>query len=58
VSHFVLLQLARDSIQEILEASRTIYKKELLEQYLHCEIELILATEDGEMSERDKAIIK
>ncbi|MBW6488274.1 AMMECR1 domain-containing protein [Sulfurimonas sp.] len=116
MSRSVLLQLARDSIQEVLEASRTIDKEHLLEQYpllgekiattlniylnfelrgssstktplnslledivknakkaafedknsspittseyLHCEIELILATEDGEMSERDKAIIK
>lgn len=116
MSRSVLLQLARDSIQEVLEASRTIDKESLLEQYpllgekvattiniylnselrgssstntplnslledivknakiaafedknfmplstseyLHCEIELILATEDGEMSERDKAIIK
>lgn len=116
MSRSVLLQLARDSIQEVLEASRTINKEELLKEYpllgekmattvslylnselrgssstktptyslledivknakkaafedknyapistseyLHCEIELILATEDGEMSERDKAIIK
>ncbi len=116
MSRSVLLQLARDSIQEVLEASRTIDKDGLLAQYpllgekvattlniylnsklrgssstktpavsllddivknakvaafedknstplstseyLHCEIELILATEDGEMSERDKAIIK
>lgn len=116
MSRSVLLQLARESIQEVLEASRTIDKKSLLErypplgekmattvniylnsklkgssstktpsnslledivknakiaafedknstpittsEYLHCEIELILATEDGEMSERDKAIIK
>lgn len=116
MSRSVLLQLARDSIQEVLEASRTIDKKGLLgrypllgekvattvnvylnselrgssstktpayslledivknakiaafedknstpittSEYLHCEIELILATENGEMSERDKAIIR
>jgi AMMECR1 domain-containing protein len=116
MSRSVLLQLARDSIQEVLEASRIIDKESLLFQYpllgekiattvniylntelrgssstkaplnslledivknakkaafedknsaplstseyLHCEIELILATEDGEISEKDKAIIK
>jgi AMMECR1 domain-containing protein len=116
MSRSVLLQLARDSIQEVLEASRTIDKKSLLDkypllgekiattvniylnselrgssstktplnsmledivlnakiaafednnsaplstsEYLHCEIELILAMDDGEMRERDKAIIK
>lgn len=116
MSRSVLLQLARDSIQEVLEANRTIDKERLLSEYpllgekvattlniylnsklrgssstttplislledivknakiaafedknstplstseyLHCEIELILATDDGEMSERDKAIIK
>lgn len=116
MSRSVLLQLARDSIQEVLEANRTIDKERLLDQYpllgekiattvniylnselrassstktpinslledivgnakkaafedknstpittseyLHCEIELILATEDGEISEKDKAIIK
>lgn len=116
MSRSVLLQLARDSIQEVLEASRTIDKKRLLSEYpllgekvattvniylnsklrgssstkipldslledivknakkaafededstpistseyLHCEVELIIATSDGEMGERDKAILK
>ncbi|MDQ1245141.1 MAG: uncharacterized protein QG565_1482 [Campylobacterota bacterium] len=116
MSRSVLLQLARDSIQEVLEANRTIDKESLLREYpllgekvattvniylnsklkgssstktptyslledivknakraafedknyapistseyLHCEVELILTTDDGEMSERDKAIIK
>jgi len=112
----ILLQLARDSIQEVLEAQRTIKKQELLSQhpllgeiiatsiklyidkeprgeatttfpsssliddiiknakmaafenkdyepittseYLNCEIELILTTEDGIISERDPSILK
>ena len=111
----VLLQLARDSIQEVLEAQRTINKTELLSkypllnekmattvniyidaelkasyssddssksllediiynakksafenktcgpittsQYLHCEIELLLNTPDGVISEKDSSII-
>jgi len=113
MSRSVLLQLARDSIQEVLEAQRTIKKDELLTQhpllsqtittqvniyidqklkstykaeqlalidaiiiaskragfesqdgfilttsaYLHCEIELVLETEEGVISERDPAII-
>lgn len=116
MSRSVLLQLARDSIQEVLEATRTIDKKTLLKehpllnekiattvniyldsklrgssrsevpsssllediirnaklsafedknftpittsQYLHCEIELLLTTPDGVISEKDPAIIK
>lgn len=112
----VLLQLARDSIQEVLEAQRTIKKQELLAQhpllgeimatsvklyikqelrgeastllpsfsllediirnakiaafedrnhspittseYLSCEIELTLTTQDGVISERDPSILK
>ena len=111
----VLLQLARDSIQEVLEAQRTIDKKALIEQhpllnekirttvniyienelkgtssstveasslideiirhakksafenkdfkpltaseYLSCEIELLLKTPDGVISERDPSIL-
>ncbi|NOR57404.1 MAG: AMMECR1 domain-containing protein [Sulfurimonas sp.] len=116
MSRSVLLQLARDSIQEVLEAKRTIDKpallnehpllnekiattvniylkkelrgsfesknatKSLLEdivhnakmsafqdknftplttsEYLSCEIELLLNTPDGVMSEKDPAIVK
>ncbi|MDA3908072.1 MAG: AMMECR1 domain-containing protein [Sulfurimonas sp.] len=116
MSRSVLLQLARDSIQEVLEAKRTIDKatllnehpllnekiattvniyikkelrgsfasadatKSLLEdivynakmsafqdknftplttsEYLSCEIELLLNTPDGVMSEKDPAILK
>lgn len=116
MSRSVLLQLARDSIQEVLEAKRTINKSALLEEYpllnekiatsvnlyinsklrgssssqtpslcllediiknakisafgdknfspistseyLNCEIELTLLTEDGPISEKDSAIIK
>ena len=112
----VLLQLARDSIQEVLEAQRTIKKQDLLaehpllnqamattvklyidkelrgeattsfpsfsllediiknakiaafedknftpittSEYLNCEIELLLVTEDGVISERDSSILK
>ena len=112
----ILLQLARDSIAEVLEAKRTIKKQELLEkhpllsevmatsvklyidnelrgeattslpsytllediiknakvaafedknfkplttsEYLNCEIELLLTTADGVISERDKSILK
>jgi len=112
----VLLQLARDSIQEVLEAQRTIKKRDLLaehpllnqamattvklyidkelrgeattsfpsfsllediiknakiaafedknftpittSEYLNCEIELLLVTEDGVISERDSSILK
>ncbi len=112
----ILLQLARDSIQEVLEAQRTIDKTELLNkhpllnekiattvniyidaelkttysstiatksllediiynakksafedkdygpittsQYLNCEIELLLTTPDGVISEKDAPIIK
>ena len=113
MSRSVLLQLARDSIQEVLEAQRTINKNELLTQHpllsqtittqvniyidqelkstykaeklalidaiiiaskkagfesqdgfilttsahLHCEIELVLETKEGVISERDPAII-
>lgn len=115
MSRSVLLQLARDSIEEVFQAQRSIQKEELLEQhpllsepmplsvniyideelkgsfatqdtksslleniiigakkaafedssrgilttseYLHAEIELILITQEGEMSQRDKAII-
>lgn len=111
----VLLQLARDSIQEVFEANKTIDKTKLLEQYpllkenistvlniylngklrgssssstkklnllddiirnakksafedtnfnplttseyLHCEIELLLNTPDGNLCEKDEAII-
>jgi len=116
MSRSVLLQLARDSITEVLEAQRTIDKKALLKlhpllnekiatrvnlylenklrgssfskeanlsllediiinakksafedknffpistsEYLSCEIELILSTPDGIMSEKDKAILQ
>jgi AMMECR1 domain-containing protein len=116
MSRSVLLQLARDSIAEVLEAQRTIDKKLLLEQhpllaekiatrvnlyiedelrgsayskdanlsllediiinakksafedlnfsplstseYLSCELELILSTPDGVISEKDEAILK
>lgn len=116
MSRSVLLQLARDSIQEVLEGHRTIDKKALLEQhpllheivattvnifidsklrgtsstqvassslledivrnakiaafldknstpistseYLSCEVELILNTVDGVMSEKDSPILK
>lgn len=116
MSRSVLLQLARDSIQEVLEANRTIDKKKLLDEhpllgekmattvniyidsklrgssstkipsftllediirnakmsafedknfpplstseYLHCEIELLLTTAEGIISERDPAILK
>lgn len=116
MSRSVLLQLARDSIQEVLEAKRTIDKQTLLRehpllnekiattvniyldsklrgssasanasfsllediirnaklsafedknftpittsQYLHCEIELLLTTPDGVISEKDPAILK
>lgn len=116
MSRSVLLQLARDSIQEVLEAQRTIDKKTLLNEhpllnekistrvnlylenelrgssyskeanlsllediiknakmsafqdtnfppittseYLHCEIELLLSTPDGVISEKDPSIIK
>ena len=112
----VLLQLARDSIAEVLEAGRTIDKKALLQEhpllnekiqtqinlylenelrgsssskdsnlnlleaiirdakksafedtnfspistseYLSCEIEIILSTPDGIISEKDEAILK
>ena len=115
MSRSVLLQLARDSIEEVLQAERTIDKKQLLEahpllqesigislnlyidkelkgtystqtqenslleniiigakkaafedksrgvlttsEYLHSEIELVIKTPDGEMSESDPAII-
>ena len=116
MSRSVLLQLARDSIQEVLEAQRTIDKKALLEQhpllneqiattvnlyidnelrgthsshavhkslmediiynakksafedqthpplstseYLSCEVEVVLKTPDGIISEKDPAILK
>lgn len=116
MSRSVLLQLARDSIQEVLEAQRTIDKTKLLDEhpllnekiatrvniylkeelrgscasvnatkslledivhnakvsafqdknftplttseYLSCEIELILNTPDGIISEKDPAILK
>lgn len=116
MSRSVLLQLARDSIQEVLEASRTIDKQALLNEhpllnetiattvniyvdsklrgssttkipsysllediirnakisafedkkftpistseYLNCEIELLLTTPDGIISEKDPAILK
>ena len=112
----VLLQLARDSIQEVLEANRTIQKAKLLDEhpllnepiqttvnlyldnelrgssssesnnrsllediihnakksafedknfeplttskYISCELELLLLTPDGVISEKDKAILK
>ena len=115
MSRSVLLQLARDSIEEVLQAQRSIDKEALLKmhpllqepipialnlyideelkgsysvqqsktslleniiigakkaafedrsrgvlttsEYLHSEIELILMTPEGEMSERDKAIL-
>ena len=115
MSRSVLLQLARDSIAEVLQARNTIDIQELTQkhpllnetipttvniyidnelrgnyvnkdenslvkniligakraafedinflplstsEYLHCEIELILQTQDGTMSERDSAILK
>ena len=116
MSRSVLLQLARDSIQEVYEATRSINKPALLgehpllkqkipttvniylenelrgsfsssnpsltllediihnakksafedenftplltSEYLHCEIELILNTPDGVISQKDPAIIK
>ncbi|MBU0721807.1 AMMECR1 domain-containing protein [bacterium] len=116
MSRSVLLQLARDSIQEVLEAKRTINKETLLKEhpllnekmattvnlymdnelkgsfgsdaptksllediiynakksafedknskpittseYLSCELELILRTPDGVLSEKDPAILK
>lgn len=116
MSRSVLLQLARDSIQEVLQANRTIDKKVLLNehpllnnkmpttvniyiknklrgtsssksaslpliediilnakksafedknftplstsQYLECEIEILLYTADGILSEKDPAILK
>lgn len=116
MSRSILLQLARDSITEVLAAQRTIDKILLLKEhpllhqkisthiniyinnelrgsalsddpqesllegiirnakrsafedknftplstseYLHCEIEIILITEDGDMKEKDNAIIK
>jgi AMMECR1 domain-containing protein len=116
MSRSVLLQLARDSIEEVLQAQNSIDKQALLTQhpllnekvpttvklyidgelrasceqsseqkslldeiiikakkaafedassspistseYLHCEIELTLETEDGVISERDPAILK
>jgi len=115
MSRSVLLQLARDSIAEVLEAQRTINKQELIKEhpllkekittrinlyiknelrgsafstessfsllddiiinakrsafedsnfsplttseYLSCEIELILNTSDGQISEKDPAIV-
>ena len=115
MSRSVLLQLARDSIAEVLEAKITIDKQDLLSkhpllgesiatvvniyvgdelrgsclnqpensllyniiigskkaafedrnfspmttsEYLHCEIEIVLETREGVMSERDKSILK
>ena len=116
MSRSVLLQLARDSIQEVLEANRTIDKQTLLNQYpllnekiattvnlyidsklrgssktktpsfsllediirnakisafedknftpistseyLNCEVELVLSTADGLISEKDPSILK
>lgn len=116
MSRSVLLQIARDSIQEVLQANRTIDKKTLKEshpllneyiattvniyledelrgssstetpsltliediiknaklsafedknfspittsEYLNCEIELVLSTSDGKISEKDPAILK
>ncbi|MCF6309487.1 MAG: AMMECR1 domain-containing protein [Sulfurimonas sp.] len=116
MSRSVLLQLARDSIQEVLEASRSINKQALVNEhpilnetiattvniyldsklrgssttkipscsllediirnakisafedknftpistseYLNCEIELLLTTPDGIISEKDSAILK
>jgi len=115
MSRSILLQLARDSIQEVIQATRTIQKTELLKEhpllnepisttvniylenklrgsassqtntlslleeiilnakksafedknfkpistseYLHCEIELLLDTPDGILSEKDPAIL-
>lgn len=116
MSRSVLLQLARDSIAEVLEMQRTINKKSLIQEhplleqkiatkinlyidnelrgsaysenpqlslvddiiinakksafeddnfppittseYLNCEIELLLSTPDGVMSEKDPSILK
>jgi AMMECR1 domain-containing protein len=116
MSRSILLQLARDSIQEVFQAQRTIDKAKLLDEhpllnekiatrvnlyisnelrgsyasvdatksllediiynskksafedanftplttseYLSCEIELILKTPEGEISEKDKPILK
>jgi len=116
MSRSVLIQLARDSIAEVLEAQRTIDKQALLKEhpllnekiatkvnlyienelrgsahsqnatlsllediiinakksafedssfsplstseYLNCELELVLSTPDGVMSEKDEAILK
>lgn len=116
MSRSVLLQLVRDSIQEVLEANRTIDKKTLLtkhpllnekiattiniyinsklrgsaktkipsfsllediiknakisafedknfqpittSEYLRCEVELLLITKDGTISEKDPSILK
>ena len=115
MSRSLLLQLARDSIAEVLEAKKTINMQELIEkypllnetipttvniyidnelrgnyfnknedslvrniligakraafedvnfspmstsEYLHCEVELILKTQDGVISEKDPAILK
>ena len=116
MSRSVLLQLARDSIQEVLEANRTINKQSLLDkfpllnekiattvniyldsklrgssktkipsrtllediirnakisafedknftpistsEYLNCEIELLLSSSDGIISEKDPSILK
>ena len=116
MSRSILLQLARDSIQEVLEAQRTIKKQELLaehplladvmattvklfineelrgestttfpsfsllediiknakiaafeskefppittSEYLNCELELVLKTADGVISEKDPSILK
>ncbi|MDA7818218.1 AMMECR1 domain-containing protein [Sulfurimonas sp.] len=116
MSRSVLLQIARDSIQEVLEANRTIDRQLLVEQhpllnekiattvnlyiedelrgssstkmpsfsliddiiknakqsafenesfppittseYLNCELEIVLLTSDGPISEKDPAILK
>ncbi len=114
MSRSILLQLARESIQEVFEAQRTIDKKTLLSmhpllnepikttvniyledklrgswssedksllesiiynakksafedknftpistsEYLSCELEILLITPDGVMSEKDKSILK
>ncbi|OHE02765.1 MAG: AMMECR1 domain-containing protein [Sulfurimonas sp. RIFOXYD12_FULL_33_39] len=116
MSRSVLLQLARDSIQEVLESARTINKRKLLDEhpllndkiattvniyldsklrgssstkipsfsllediirnakiaafedknftplttseYLHSEIELIITTQEGIMSEKDPSILR
>ena len=114
MSRSVLLQLARDSIQEVLEAQKTIQKDKLLQEhpllaqtlttqvniytdkeleanckleglmlidaiiiaakkaafenkngfilttskYLHCEIELVLDTNDGQIRETDPPILE